>query len=153
MKENKLPGLTVRVRGFNLVAQRPQLMQNLRKLTIHKSSGMNYELDNFENLAKYREVNAKVLTAHHNGEIVGWALLSKERTHFSFNNHYDGFSPEYGALFEVYVDPNYRRQGVGTRLLRSAKRKLDGDRLCVCPHDIKSDKFYEQFKKYNARHM
>src|SRR5208283_3590077 len=104
MNLKNLLTLTIRVQDFNLVAEKPDFIKKIRKLTINPHSGMNSELDNFEKLAKYRNVNVKVLTAFRSKELVAWALLSKEPSTFWFTN-VDGFEPHWGQLFQVYVHP------------------------------------------------
>jgi GNAT superfamily N-acetyltransferase len=114
---------------------------------------MNHELNNFEKIRQTRPVNCQILTAYRNRELVGWALLSKERSHFGFHNSHNGFDPVDGIMFQVFIDPAYRKQGIASELLKVAKRKANGNRLCVCPHDGPSEKFYGNFKNYQPKHL
>src|SRR6266567_2864007 len=103
--------LNIRVLPFNDVVKRPILLKKLRQLTIYPYSGMNYELNRMERDAKHRTVQCKVLLAYRERKLVGWGMLSKETTDFEFANTGFGFDTSQGTLFEIFVDPNYRRQG------------------------------------------
>lgn len=144
--------LTIRMEDYNSASQRPEFMKQLRNLTLYPSSGMNCELNSFERIQKERPVNAHVITAYHNDAMIGWALLSKERSEFPFMNS-DFFNPEDGFLFEVYVDWNYRKKGVATQLFKVAKRFAREETLCVCPHDVPSEGFYRKLSDYNNKHL
>jgi ribosomal protein S18 acetylase RimI-like enzyme len=144
--------LTVRVQDYNLVAGKPELLKKLRKLTLSPYSGMNYELNNFERIAKVRKVDCKIITVYKESKLVGWAMLSKEPSDFLFR-YVDGHDPSNGVLFQVFIHKDYRKQGIATELLRIARRKANRRRLCVCPHDYISEKFYDKFKSYNAKYL
>lgn len=149
--------LTIRVRDFNLVATEPETIKQLRKLTLDKYSGMNEELTALTREAKYRRVKTQVLLAYHqdqvdeNPKLVGWALLSKEPSSISFMNTGEYFEPQDGVLLEMFVDPTYRRKGIGTELIKVAKRKAGPYRLCVAPWDNRSVGFYEKFNHYGTK--
>jgi ribosomal protein S18 acetylase RimI-like enzyme len=144
--------LKIRVEDFNSAAQKPELLAKLRKLTLHPYSGMNYELNWMLKETLHRKVNCQVLTAFRNRQLVSWALLSKEDTDFSFMNSPNGFRSTDGSMFQVYVHPDYRRQGIASELLKVARRKANG-RLCICPHDFGSRKFYANFQNYKAKEL
>lgn len=152
MNLKNLLTLSIRVEDFNSVAEKPELVAKLRKLTLHSYSGMNHELNWMLREAKNRKINCKILTGFRSRKLVSWALLSKEDTNFSFRNSPDGFRSTDGSMFQVYVHPDYRRQGIASELLKVARRKANG-RLCVCPHDFKSEKFYANFQNYNAKEL
>lgn len=140
----------IRTLDFNKVAQDEKLISVLRSLTLHSYSGMNHELNNLIKRVKSSEiVDVQVLAAYHKDIIVGWALLSREPSNFSFTHVWDGYRPSLGALFEVYVDPLYRRKGIGSRLVKAAKRKVGTSRLCFCPWDNQSTDFYKNFEHVN----
>jgi ribosomal protein S18 acetylase RimI-like enzyme len=151
LKKEIPSALTVRVSDFNLLAQKPGAIRKLRRLTLHSGSGMNYELDNLLSLAKQRPVSCKILRAYQEKSLVGWAFLSKEKSDFNFANTDDGYNVIQGVLFEVYVDPDHRRKGVGTKLIEVAQRKCGTQRICICPWDSSSRLFYNNFKKYNPK--
>lgn len=142
--------LTVRVQDYNIVAQDPAFIRTLRLLTLTPTSGMNYELDNFARIRLERDVKCKILTAYRSNELVGWALVSKEPTDFCFANAYAGFNPKDGSLFQVYVQPQHRRQGIAAELLKVANEHSDNG-LCVCPWDETSELFYRRKNSYNAK--
>lgn len=141
--------VNVEILDFNNVVNNKILMSSLRDLTLCPGSGMNFELDHLTKASKIRKVNARVITAYRNGKIVGWALLSREKSEFQFCQTYDKFDPEkHGVLFEVFVDPKARRTGVASALLKKARKHAGPNTLCVAPWDNGSFKFYEKFKKY-----
>lgn len=61
--------------------------------------------------------------------IVGWALRRPT----------PAWEPEGDNDFKIFVDPDFRRQGIGKALLREAAK--DGGVLVVYPHDPVSDYF------------
>jgi ribosomal protein S18 acetylase RimI-like enzyme len=149
--------LTIRARDFNLVAHQPELMKQLRKLTLHPYSGLNKELDTLLKIAQQRPVRAQVLLAYHqekigtNPKLVGWALVSKEPSEVTYTNSLEPFHPTDGVLFEVYIHPNYRRQGLASQLIMVARRKAKPYRLCVAPWDEQSRSFYNAFSHYKTK--
>lgn len=144
MNLKKFLTLTIYVEDYKMVATRPELIKKLRTLTISRYSGMNYELNNFEKINSFRKVNCKILTAYNLNKLVGWALLSKEPSNFTFQRSFNGFEANDGAMFQVYVDYPYRKQGIANELLKVAMRKEP--KLYVCPHD---DLSHALFKKIN----
>lgn len=152
MNLTNLLTLTIRVEDYNLVADQPGFLQQLRKLTFFSMSGMNYELNNFERVRKSRPVDVKILTAYRGSQLVGWALMSREPSDYWFS-HMKGFHSGDGVLFEIFIDSKYRRQGIGSELIKVARRKANGTRLCICPHDEISDKFFSNFKNFKNKEM
>ena len=144
-----IPALTIRVQDFNIVAGKLELLKKLRKLTICPYSGMNYELNNFEKICKIRQVKCKIFTAYSDKKLVGWAMLSREPTGY-FG---DKFNPEDGSLFEVFVDLNYRHQGIGSALIKSAKRRAGGKGFCVAPFDEISFNYFNKFSTYQVKKL
>jgi GNAT superfamily N-acetyltransferase len=142
--------LTIRVQDFNLIASDRGLIKKLRKLTLYPYSGMNKELNHLEKDAKVRAVDAKVLLAYRSGKLVAWALMSREESDFWFQNT-GYYNPHDGYLLEMFVHPKYQRQGIGTELMKVARRKAGITRLCVAPWDDASEKFYSRFKNYRAK--
>lgn len=145
--------LKIKTEDFDNVAKKPELLKKLRGLTLHSRSGLNHELNHLTKSAETRSVNAKVILAYHNRELVGWALLSRESSDFSFKCSYDGYEPSKGTLFEVYVDPDYRRRGIGGALVKVARHKAGSMRLCICPWDYQSERFYQTFSHYKNVEM
>lgn len=150
MNMDHILNLTIRVQDFNVVATDPTLLRKLRGLTLHSRSGMNNELNYLEEQVRSRKVDCKILTAFWKMDLVGWALLSQEPSKFTFANS-DGYSPDQGILFQVYVNPDFRRKGIGSALIKVAKRKIGKSRLCICPWDYRSESFYNNFNDFGSK--
>jgi ribosomal protein S18 acetylase RimI-like enzyme len=146
--------LTIRAVDFNLVAQQPKLLKKLRELTIAAYSGLNYEMDRMlVGVDSGESIDCKVLLAYRFDKLVAWAILSKEETDFHFFNSDDGFKKEDGYLFQVYVDRDYRQQGIASELLYLAKKLVGNEVLCVCPHDEKSTQFFAKHSTTKMKYM
>lgn len=141
--------LTIRVSDYNLVARKPELLQKLRELTLSPGSGLNHELNAFATISKTRPVKAQIILAYKNRKLVGWALLSKEDSTYPFARVM-GFKAHDGALFQVYVHPSYRKQGLASKMFTKAK-SICPDELCVCPHDVVSHRFYDKFENQYSK--
>ncbi len=132
---------------FNKVLKQPDLLAELRKLTLHCYSGLNKEMNSLIEINKTRRVNVKAIIAEVCDQKVGWALFSRESSdyHFGpkFNGIEDGYNAGHGVLFECFVHPLHRKRGVGKALLKKAAKLANGTRLCVAPWDYVSRKFYE----------
>jgi len=61
---------------------------------------------------------------------------------------YSGFQPGQGVLLQIYVDPKHRRTGIGSALVKEARKRAGAARLCICPWDYQSEKFYQNFEHY-----
>jgi GNAT superfamily N-acetyltransferase len=142
MNLKNLLTLTVRVVDFNLVAHQPELLTQLRELTLSPYSGMNHELNRMLEDVKTRKVNCNVLLAYRFRTLVGWGILSKETTHFNFSRSFEGFNAENGMMFQVFVDPSYRRQGIASEIYKKAQQMANSELLHVCPWDERSVNFY-----------
>lgn len=153
MNLKNLLTLTVRTVDFSLVAKQPDLLAQLRKLTLDPCSGLNHELNRMLNDVKERSVDCKVLLAYRFSTLVGWAILSKEDTSFHFVNTGNGFSKELGRMFQVFVDPRYRRQGIASELYKEALKSVGDEVICVCPWDDKSYSFYNNFPNVNRKEL
>ena len=125
-----------------------KLHRQLRKLTLDHWSGMNYELNYLERTNEIRSIDAKAILALVDDKIAGWALLSNEdgancvyeSNHLGIGlTSYKAFQ---GSLFEIYIDRSHRKQGVGTAILKKAKRLTPRKKLVVVPWDTASRKFY-----------
>ena len=142
MNLKNLLTLTVRAVDFNLVARQPELLAELRKLTLSPYSGMNHELNRMLEDAETRKVNCTVLLAYRFRKLVGWAILSKETTQFHFSRSFEGFNAENGMMFQIFVDPSYRRQGIASEIYKKAQQMVNNELLHVCPWDERSSNFY-----------
>lgn len=99
-----------------------------------------------------RPVDAQVILAYkYPGKLAGWGLLSKERSAISFYETNSYFEPHDGMLLEMFVDPEFRRQGIGTEIMKVARRKAGPYRLCVAPWDSRSRGFYNNFANYRSK--
>ncbi len=127
---------------YNAIHRDTHLLSTLRNLTLGYYSGMNYELTAFEQLIKERPVDCNILLARRYDKIVAWAIVSNESSEYSYFMDIRGFSAKDCSLFEVYVDPLFRRCGIGKKLFETAKNLANGKKLCVCPHDNESQKFF-----------
>ncbi len=143
--------LTIRVVDFNLVARQPVLLAKLRKLTLSPYSGLNCELNRMLEDVKTRSVDCQLLLAYRFKTLVGWGILSKETTNFKFSRSLEGFKSDDGKLFQVFIDPAYRRQGIATELFKKAQQLVGNETLCVCPWDERSEGFYSQFAGINTK--
>jgi GNAT superfamily N-acetyltransferase len=151
MNLKNLLTLTVRTADFNLVARQPELLAELRKLTLSPYSGLNHELNRMLEDVKTRSVNCQVILAYRFRKLVGWGILSKETTHFSFSRSYEGFKSENGMMFQVFVDPSYRRQGIASEIYNKAQQLANNELLHVCPWDVRSISFYTSRTKTTTK--
>lgn len=136
---------TIRVRDFNLIFRNKKIISHLRSLTLQPDSGLNNELNDLTTLALNRKVDAKVIMGYYDKRLVAWALLSKEYSSW-YSNYWGKMT---GALFEVYVKPEYRRKGIGTALIKSAKKHAGPHKLSVCRWDSISHEFYNRVYEDN----
>jgi hypothetical protein len=148
--------LLLRVQDFNVTVTKPELLAELYRATLYagrRQSGMTYELDSLAKKSKTQLVDAKIILAHKNEELAAWALLSREKSYF-FSSFSDTpwFDPiKHGTLFEIFVKDKFRRQGIGTEILKLARRKAKPYSLCFVPWDSVSSSFYVKFKHYDHR--
>lgn len=104
------------------ISKDQKMLKRLRKLTLYPGSGMNQELDDLMAICMSRKVLAKVICAYKNN-IVGWAIVSVEPSSFPFIlGPYMKREAKKYALIELFVQPKYRRQGIGTALINRAKQ-------------------------------
>lgn len=141
---------TILTQSFNEVFLNKKLMLLLRGLTLTEDSGLNHELSSLEKISLNREAKAKIFIARTGSQIIGWAILSREYSRFPFPNGTNFFKPEYGSLFELFVSPQYRRQGVGTALFKEARKNAGPYQIGVCPWDKKSQLFFKKLNKYKT---
>jgi len=134
--------LTLRTYEMEEVVCNELLLSTARRLSLGDDSGMNRALDRYiESAANALRIHAKGIFAYRGEIAVGWCLLTKE---------HDGldFYPQDGqACIHVFVDEAYRRQGVGSALLREAATVGVGYVL-KCYYWGEPD-FFEPFVKQN----
>ena len=90
------------------------MMQTARSLTLGRPSGINSALDYYTTLRATRSVDALGIFAYYQAQAVGWALYTYEMDNYSFDP-IDGH-----ACAQVYVLPDYRRLGIGRKLIKQA---------------------------------
>jgi GNAT superfamily N-acetyltransferase len=151
MNLKNLLTLTIRTVDFNLVARQPILLAKLRKLTLNSSSGLNCELDRMLKDVEHRSVDCQLILAYRFRTLVGWAILSKETTNFHFHRSATGFRSDEGRMFQVYVDPSYRKQGIASEIYKKAQQMAGDEILCVCPWDDKSERLYNKFPNVKTK--
>lgn len=106
---------------MDLILKTPHLHETARSLTIHGYSGMNRAMNYYLTLLQTRPVNARGLFAFYDEVPIGWALLTYEGDDMCFQ-------PKPGhACVQVYVREDYRRNGVGGKLMRMAEQAKAAD--------------------------
>lgn len=93
--------------------------------------------DTFENQIKLaptrdKELCARAFMAWQGFRMVGWAM--------TFWPDADSYSASEFPNIHIFVDPEFRRNGVGTKLLKQAHRRKG--ELYVFPHDGPSANFF-----------
>jgi GNAT superfamily N-acetyltransferase len=96
------------------IVRSTEIMKTCRALTLGGVSGMNSALDYYKLLAGTRSINALGIFANYGSICVGWALFTYEDDQFYFTAR-DG-----NVCTQIYVHPNYRRQGIGKKLMDKA---------------------------------
>jgi len=113
--------ITLRTYEMDVIVRNELLLATARRLTLgYSSSGMNQALSFYEMEAPKRSIKARGIFAYDGEVAIGWCLLTAE---------YDGmcFSEKDGqSCVQVYVDPKYRRQRIGSRLLAEAAVQAAG---------------------------
>jgi hypothetical protein len=141
-----MPQVKTKTLSLSKVFADPKLHKQLRKLTLDHWSGMNMELNYLERTNEIRPVDAKAILALVDDKIAGWALLSNEDgTNCVYESSRGGFTSYrafQGSLFEIYIDRSHRKMGVGSTILKKAKRLTPNKKLVVVPWDGASHKFY-----------
>jgi GNAT superfamily N-acetyltransferase len=118
------------------------MLSTARRLTLgYSTSGMNRALDFYESEAPNRHLNARGIFAF-NGELaVGWCLLTAEADGMNF-------SPKDGhSCVQIFVDPKYRRQRIGSRLLTEAK--IQGATTIINCYGWSEPDFFNPFMQEN----
>jgi GNAT superfamily N-acetyltransferase len=143
-----IDNIELNFKDFNDIYSDSEFLKKLRKLTLYSWSGLNYELNHLISKCNFRKVDASIITASIDGLMVGWALCSREKTDYCFKTPFD---PLNSVLFEVFVDERYRRRGIGSEIMRVARRKYSNLNICVAPWDDTSNKFFKKFDSFNTK--
>ena len=112
-----------------------------RRLSHGGHSGMNNALNHYHAVKRTegRSINAKGIFAKYMGEYVGWALWTRETDNYSFK-------PNPGQVaFQIYVNINYRRKGVGTRLFQAAQAIVQPNEM-LHVYYCSNPNFFQPFK-------
>jgi len=118
------------------ILRNPHLMQTCRNLSHGQGdpdcvSGMNYFLKRRSQEVKDRSIDAMGIFAHYLNTPVGWVLLSYEDDAFCF--HPPEGNKE-SAVAQIYVRQDWRRQGIGSRLMQFAIKVAEPDTVRVYRH-------------------
>jgi len=117
--------LKIHVIKMDEIVRDPELLATCRTLSHGGSSGMNMALNYYEQLIQSRSVDAMGCFANYQQSCIGWALVTRETDNFHYR-------PATGTVcFQVYVHHTYRRNGVGTALLKKAKSLVPTENLMV----------------------
>lgn len=112
--------LRLEVIEMDRILKDANILSVARSLTLYSTSGMNRAINLYQTLIQDRSVNAKGIFACY-GKVetleraVGWALVTWESDAMYFKGEQAGH-----ACIQVYVAEEYRRQGIGTRLIKKA---------------------------------
>ncbi len=145
--------LTIKVLDFSLVAKQPDLVAQLRELTIAPHSGLNHELTRMLKDVQEREVNCKIILAYRWKQLIGWAICSKEDSDFIFTSEETKFRAQNGRMFQLFVKESHRRQGIGSEMYKAAVEIAGTERLYVSPWSNISYHFYSKFPSLNRENL
>lgn len=121
--------LKINIIDMDDILRNPHLVTMCRALSLGGSSGMNKCLDGYMKLLKKRSVDACGIFAHYLDISVGWCMYTYEDDHVYFK-------PKEGeTASHVYVHEQWRRLGIGTRLIQVAARMAAPDVLRVYEHN------------------
>ena len=115
-----------------------QLAADLRQLTFSPNGMMAQALTNVIAAPRRGEQSVAVLASSPAGQLVGWALV---------------FPHRHSARFEAYffVDPAYRRSGIGTALAAEIRRLKPRHKLMVRPGSQGAYSFFSGLPRFEAQ--
>jgi len=121
--------LKINIIDMDDILRNQHLVTMCRALSLGGGSGMNACLDKYAALLETRSVDACGIFAHYLDISVGWCLYTHEDDQVSFR-------PKEGeAASHVYVHEQWRRLGIGGRLIQVAQRMASPDVLRVYEHN------------------
>jgi len=139
------------VRSLDKNIKNLEFMSCLRRATLHPSSGMNKELNALTARKNYGDViDAKAIILYSAEEVLAWALFSREESNCCFNYK---FKPSQGILFQIYVEPKYRKLGFAQKIINKAAKMAKGRPLCVIPWDDQSHAFFIKNKDLKLKSL
>lgn len=113
--------ISVEITEMDAILANPHLEETCRKLSHGGSSGMNCALNHYGAIRRTegRHIDAKGIFAKSIfSKYLGWALFTRETDNYQF-------TPAPGhAGFQIYVDYDHRRRGIGSRLFQAAQTLL-----------------------------
>ena len=131
----------IKVIDINDVIKNGKLLSQLKNLTLYgSSSGMKHSLSKCER--SNERLDGKAIIAYHkcdNETPIAWSNYSREETDYIVN-----YRKSMGVYVQCYVSYNYRRQGIGTLLLKTAQELAGDDPICAAGW---SNEAYLFFKK------
>jgi GNAT superfamily N-acetyltransferase len=119
--------ITLHTYDMDVILRNELLLATARRLTLYSTSGMNIALNLFQSMMDKQPIKAKGIFAYRGELAVGWCLLTQEA---------DGmdFAPVEGySCVQIYVDEQYRRQGIGAAMLKEAVALVPGQ-MIKCYH-------------------
>lgn len=119
--------LRISIIDMDDVLQTPYLEEACRRLSHGPGYGMNNSLNYYKKLLKERSVDACAIMAFYNGPVVGWLMYSYEDDCVSYRPKTDE------AVAHIFVEQQWRRCGIGTKLLQMASRMAWPETLRVYP--------------------
>ena len=123
------------------IVSTPSLLATARGLTLSPSSGMNNALDYYRELHKQRSVDALGVFAYYQRTAVGWALFTYEDDKFDF------IAKDKHICSHIFVDPDYRRLGIGSKLINKVAQMAAPDTMNIYAWSNKCF-FYPLMKQY-----
>ena len=81
----------------------------------------------------YKELDGTAFLLYNRLKLIGWCYVYSEDVESAYN------------VFGVFIAPEHRRKGWGSKLYKEAQKKYS--KLLTCPHDYISDKFFEKVEK------
>jgi hypothetical protein len=111
------------------------LLNTCRSLSLERGSGINVCLDEYIKLSQHRSIDACGIFAYYINHPVGWLLYSYECDYIYFK------AEKCEAVSHIYVHPDWRRLGIGTKLIHTASRMADPDTLRV--YDYNAPLFFQ----------
>lgn len=131
--------MKLKILDMNKVMRDVKILSMLRNMTLDGVSGMQATLDKYQDMIDCREkIRATAIIAYMWSSPVAWGLLSWEST--------DGQIVDYdstlGVYFQIFVEEEYRRQGIGSKLIARARKIVGSERLNVCCWSEEATLFY-----------
>jgi hypothetical protein len=146
--------LSFEIIDFSEISENPKFILELRELTLHSYSAMNFILTDLLFISKSRKPKCKIILCYDVNKLVAWALSSKESCSFPFMNSSGSFSyKKDGLLFQAFVKSSHRRKGIGSEFMKLAQKMVRTKPICICPWDSRSSNFYSKFESMHHKKL